>query len=187
MNQYLKIFKFLWYIKRIENLFNLSWKDNLNITLKKQFETLIHFSHFVRLEMRNFINNLQYYLLYEVFESSWNQLVQKMKEIEEQDKGLDDLIQAHSEYISGLLSKTFIEESNDLYLLILSVLKCISSYVDIQNVIFKDSENIERSQLLVTKMKNEFQEGLDKILTFLKDKKEEKYQLFLFHLDQVKL
>lgn len=184
----MKLHKFIWFVKRIENVFNLTWKDNMNVSLPKQYDKLIHSSFFVRNDMKNFINHLQYYLLYEVFESSWISLCKKLKEIDEQSKGLDNLIQAHSEYVTELITKSFIEGSNDLYVYILNVLKSISSYVDIQNVIFKDSiENIERSQLLLNKIKNEFQEGLAKILLFLKDKKDEKYQLFLFHLDQMKI
>lgn len=81
MNKYIKIFKWLWRIKRVETLLNGCWKKHMTTAhlLQKVDKTsdlngihrLLHASNVIRHEMLHFMNNLQYFLMFEVSEKSW--------------------------------------------------------------------------------------------------------------------
>jgi gamma-tubulin complex component 3 len=59
-------------------------------------------------EMVHFVSQLQYYILFEVIESSWNELQQAMHKPE---STLDDLIQAHAAYLSSITRKGLLGSS----------------------------------------------------------------------------
>ena len=53
-------------------------------------------------EMIHFVGQLQYYILFEVIESSWTEL---QKNIHEENCTLDDLITAHTKYLTSITHK----------------------------------------------------------------------------------
>ena len=106
--QYLKVFNLLWRIKRVEFSLSTTWRrcmtgsrgvlssveDNVGGDWKR--------ARCVIAEMVHFVNQLQYYILFEVIEASWDQLQMAMNK---QDSTLDDLIEAHKKYISSITHK----------------------------------------------------------------------------------
>ncbi|TGZ85706.1 hypothetical protein EX30DRAFT_393032 [Ascodesmis nigricans] len=106
--QYLKIFNFLWRIKRVEYALGTSWRrfmtgargvlravdDILGEDWKR--------TRCVVAEMVHFVNQLQYYILFEVIESSWTKL---QSTINKPNLTLDDLITAHASYLSQITHK----------------------------------------------------------------------------------
>lgn len=106
--QYLKVFNFLWRVRRVEFALNSIWRrcitgargvlgaveDKLGQDWKR--------ARCVIAEMNHFIAQLQYYILFEVIESSWDQL-----QIEMNRPGctLDDLIEAHAKYLNAITHK----------------------------------------------------------------------------------
>ena len=106
--QYLSVFNFLWRIKRVEHALGSSWQrtttgargvlKTVGKDLEKDWKT-------VRCcigEMVHFVNQLQYYILFEVIEASWNEL---QVAFTKPDSTLDDLITAHTSYIKGITHK----------------------------------------------------------------------------------
>ncbi|KAJ5561429.1 hypothetical protein N7535_004104 [Penicillium sp. DV-2018c] len=106
--QYLKVFNFLWRIKRVEFALNSTWRrcmtgargvlgnveDKVGADWKR--------ARCVIAEMIHFVNQLQYYILFEVIESSWEQL---LTAIRKPDCTLDDLIEAHTKYLNSITHK----------------------------------------------------------------------------------
>ncbi|KAK4191512.1 Spc98 family-domain-containing protein [Podospora australis] len=106
--QYLKVFNFLWRIKRVEFALASTWRkcmtgsrgvlqsndDNVTQIWKSTRGTLA--------EMIHFVGQLQYYILFEVIESSWTEL---QKNIRKEDCTLDDLIKAHTKYLTSITHK----------------------------------------------------------------------------------
>ncbi|KAK4162590.1 Spc98 family-domain-containing protein [Cladorrhinum sp. PSN259] len=106
--QYLKVFNFLWRIKRVEFALSALWRkcmtgargvlqtsdENVLQTWKSTRGTLA--------EMIHFVGQLQYYILFEVIESSWTEL---QKNIRKEDCTLDDLITAHTKYLTSITHK----------------------------------------------------------------------------------
>ena len=106
--QYLKVFNFLWRIKRVEFALSSTWRrcltgsrgvlQNSDATVTKTWKL----TRGVLAEMIHFVSQLQYYILFEVIESSWGEL---QKGIRKEGCTLDDLIKAHTRYLNDITHK----------------------------------------------------------------------------------
>ncbi|KAM0557228.1 hypothetical protein ACHAPJ_005492 [Fusarium lateritium] len=106
--QYLKVFNFLWRIKRVEFAVLSTWRkcmtgargvlQNSDPAVSQTWKS----TRGVLAEMIHFVGQLQYYILFEVIESSWGEL---QKRIQKDDCTLDDLIKAHTRYLNDITHK----------------------------------------------------------------------------------
>ncbi|KAJ3472944.1 hypothetical protein NLG97_g10616 [Lecanicillium saksenae] len=106
--QYLKVFNFLWRIKRVEFALLSTWRrcmtgargvlQNSDPEIAQTWKT----TRAALAEMIHFVGQLQYYILFEVIESSWGEL---QKRIHKEDCTLDDLIKAHGKYMDDITHK----------------------------------------------------------------------------------
>lgn len=106
--QYLKVFNFLWRVKRVEFALSTTWRrlqtgargvlgavsDKLGSDWKSARGGLA--------EMVHFVDQLQYYILFEVIEAGWEGL---QKAIRKPDATLDTLISAHTSYLRSITRK----------------------------------------------------------------------------------
>lgn len=106
--QYLKVFNFLWKIKRVEFALSYSWRRSMTGArgvLQSNDPAVLETwksTRGVLAEMIHFVGQLQYYILFEVIESSWDEL---QKGITKEDCTLDDLIRAHSKFLNSITRK----------------------------------------------------------------------------------
>lgn len=106
--QYLKIFNLLWRVKRVEFALGSTWRRCMtgargvlavvDAKVSRDWKT----ARCAIAEMIHFVNQLQYYILFEVIEASWDQL---HSTIHKQDCTLDDLIEAHTKYLKAITHK----------------------------------------------------------------------------------
>ncbi|CAK7214659.1 Microtubule-nucleating Tub4p (gamma-tubulin) complex component [Sporothrix curviconia] len=106
--QYLKVFNFLWYVKRVEFALSSTWHKCMtgargvlqtdDPAVRQAWKT----TRGTLAEMVHFVGQLQYYILFEVIEASWAVL---QKEIRREDCTLDDLISAHHAYLTSITNK----------------------------------------------------------------------------------
>lgn len=106
--QYLKVFNFLWRVKRVEFALSTTWRrlqtgargvlgavsDKLGTDWKTARGGIA--------EMIHFVDQLQYYILFEVIEAGWEGL---QKAIRKPDATLDTLIEAHTNYLKSITRK----------------------------------------------------------------------------------
>ncbi|KAK0619287.1 Spc98 family-domain-containing protein [Immersiella caudata] len=106
--QYLKVFNFLWRIKRVEFALASTWRKCMTGSrgvLQTNDDTVLQTWKSTRgtlAEMIHFVGQLQYYILFEVIESSWTEL---QKNIRKPSCTLDDLITAHTKYLTSITHK----------------------------------------------------------------------------------
>ncbi|KAK3326443.1 Spc98 family-domain-containing protein [Apodospora peruviana] len=106
--QYLKVFNFLWRIKRVEFALASTWRKCMTGSrgvLQTEEEKVLQTwksTRGVLAEMIHFVGQLQYYILFEVIESSWAEL---QKNIHKEGCTLDDLITAHTRYLTSITHK----------------------------------------------------------------------------------
>ncbi|KAI5927371.1 spindle pole body component alp6 [Camillea tinctor] len=106
--QYLKVFNFLWRIKRVEFALSSTWRKVTtgsrgvlhtdHPTVQQTWKTTRGFLA----EMVHFVGQLQYYILFEVIESSWTELQARLAR---DDVTLDDVIHAHKKYLDSITHK----------------------------------------------------------------------------------
>ncbi|KAI0134270.1 Spc98 family-domain-containing protein [Xylariales sp. AK1849] len=106
--QYLKVFNFLWRIKRVEFALGATWRkvttgsrgvlQTHHPAVQETWKT----TRGMLAEMVHFVGQLQYYILFEVIESSWTELQERLKR---EDITLDDMIHAHTTYLNSITHK----------------------------------------------------------------------------------
>lgn len=113
--QYLKVFNFLWRVKRVEFALASTWRrfmtgargvlgsvdDKVGPDWKR--------ARCAVAEMIHFICQLQNYILFEVIESSWDQL---QAAVSKPGCTLDDLIEAHTKYLNSITHKGLLGTSS---------------------------------------------------------------------------
>ncbi|KAL5545439.1 hypothetical protein UlMin_005126 [Ulmus minor] len=123
MAKYLRIFNFLWKLRRVEHALIGAWKTmkpnitshsftRLQNTVKLQLLSTLRRCQVLWDEMNHFVTNLQYYIMFEVLEVSWSNLSNEL----EVAKDLDDLLAAHDKYLNSIVEKSLLgERSQSLY------------------------------------------------------------------------
>jgi gamma-tubulin complex component 3 len=141
--QYLKVFNFLWRVKRVQFALGITWRkcmtgargvlgavgDKLGEDWKMARGAMA--------EMIHFIDQLQWYILFEVIEAGWEGL---QKEIRKPDATLDTLITAHTSYLraitrKGLLGGGHVDFTTQLH----ELLKLILAYKDAIDALWSHS------------------------------------------------
>ncbi|OOF99811.1 hypothetical protein ASPCADRAFT_161035 [Aspergillus carbonarius ITEM 5010] len=113
--QYLKVFNFLWRVKRVEFALGSIWRrcmtgargvlGSVNDKVGPDWKR----ARCVIAEMIHFVCQLQYYILFEVIEASWDQL---QASISKPGCTLDDLIEAHTKYLNSITHKGLLGSSS---------------------------------------------------------------------------
>ncbi|XP_027352163.1 gamma-tubulin complex component 3 [Abrus precatorius] len=124
MARYLRIFNFLWKLRRVEHALTGAWKTmkpncitsnsftRLQHAVKMQLVSTLRRCQVLWVEINHFISNLQYYIMFEVLEISWSNFLSEM----EVAKDLDDLLAAHEKYLHSIVEKSLLGElSQSLY------------------------------------------------------------------------
>ncbi|XP_043691114.1 gamma-tubulin complex component 3-like [Telopea speciosissima] len=118
MARYLRIFNFLWKLRRVEHALIGAWKTmkpnciSSHFFLKQESSIKLLFTSTLRRcqvlwdEMNHFVSNLQYYIMFEVLEVSWSNFANEM----DAAKDLDDLLAAHEKYLLSTVEKALLGE-----------------------------------------------------------------------------
>ncbi|XP_076946952.1 gamma-tubulin complex component 3-like [Bidens hawaiensis] len=146
MSSYLKIFSFLWKIRRVEYSILGAWKtmkpnvigSHVFTKFPKAVGSQIILTsrkcHVIWDEMNNFVMNLQSYIMFEVLEVTWSTFCDEMEAV----KDLDDLIAAHEKYLVTIIEKSLLgENSENLYKNLLKLFDVISHFTSIADRLYE--------------------------------------------------
>ncbi|GJN33848.1 hypothetical protein PR202_gb22474 [Eleusine coracana subsp. coracana] len=118
MKMYLKVFNFLWKLKRVDHSLTGVWKTmkpscivsspfyKEGTNIRTQFVSVLRKCQVLFNEMNHFVTNFQYYIMFEVLEVSWARFSDEM----DAAKDLDDLLMAHDKYLTSILEKSLLGE-----------------------------------------------------------------------------
>ncbi|KAF2665326.1 hypothetical protein BT63DRAFT_405294 [Microthyrium microscopicum] len=141
--QYLKVFNFLWRVKRVEFALGSVWRRSMTGArgvlgaVDDAFGADWKTARCVIAEMVHFVAQLQYYILFEVIESSWTDLQRAMRK---EGSTLDDLIGAHAQYLSSITRKGLLGgESADFPGQLHELLKVMLAYKDVVDQLYSTS------------------------------------------------
>ncbi|CAH8284662.1 unnamed protein product [Eruca vesicaria subsp. sativa] len=120
LSKYLRVFNFLWKLKRVEHALIGIWKTmkpncitsnsfvKLQSSVKMQLLSALRRCQVLWNEMNHFVTNFQYYIMFEVLEVSWCNFSKEM----EAAKDLDDLLAAHEKYLNSIVGKSLLGEQS---------------------------------------------------------------------------
>ena len=111
MNDYLKIFSFMWKLKKIQHSLSLAWGETMaNRTafsrLPGDLQSKFHRFNLAHHEMAHFVQNVHNYILVEVLESAWTVFLQKLKAAAD----LDELIILQRKFVRDILDKALLSD-----------------------------------------------------------------------------
>jgi len=177
MEHYHQVFSFLWSLKRVEFLLNLTWRQSTDlnhaiVTFAQyhaihvathqpyaQATSLLRHISMTRQSMMHFIINLKSYLFFEVLEGAWKTLRCRV----EQGMSLDDLIQAHDDYLDEIVQMSLLfDEDGDtaLGLHLHSLLNLALKFCTIQqNLIVVATKQVEKATELMREAERRTKQG----------------------------
>ena len=125
MSKYLRVFNFLWRLKRVEHSLCGTWqmmKPTVAHLLSSEtagggtsgaaLADMLRSCHSLRGEMHSFISNFQYYVMFEVLETSWVELEEKFAK----HSDLDEIIAAHDVFLDAVVQKALLGSKSQLVL-----------------------------------------------------------------------
>ena len=128
---YLKVFKFLFSVKRAEFMLNQYQNNRLFVAVEnKNLEKCVHEISVLRSAFRHFINNFWAYLMIECVESTWKEFYGRVVESD----SLEEMIQVHYGFLEKLINKCLINEKEVLLIIKKIILLTVKSQ-EILNVL----------------------------------------------------
>ncbi|CAI2727258.1 unnamed protein product [Schistosoma spindalis] len=130
---YLFSFNFLWRAKRMEFTLSNLWKQQLCATrlgygLQIDLSLVLHLLQLFGAEIRHFIQQLQYYINFEVLECAWENLVKQVHSAED----LSDVIKAHQAFLSNVFTRCLLDaESRQLLGQLRAIFNSILDYAQL--------------------------------------------------------
>ncbi|KAH9254422.1 hypothetical protein BASA81_007535 [Batrachochytrium salamandrivorans] len=111
LDGYFDAFGFLWRVKRVGQLLDGLWKRHAMRERRRHQATsqVRHKSNLVRAEMHHLVSNLHSYIMTEVIDASWDQLVADLQ----QASSLDDFAACHHTFLHSVLVKGLIKEDEE--------------------------------------------------------------------------
>lgn len=183
-------------MKRMEFLLSSTWKLHFGrgqrIRKKEREEMIVTDRqewNLLRNEMMHFVTHFQYYLMFEVVECSWKELVENMNQAQD----LDQLIRAHNKYIADLFKNSFLT-SQDMLKIQSKALTLIQKFCQLQEKLALGSEEtIQFKQLslqetakvisYLSTLSDEFAKVMLELLAFLNTQSSENLQSMKTRLD----
>ncbi len=108
MFTYLRVFNFLWRAKRIEYILASIWKEQMfnarRLRSIPEIFPLLHQHQIIGSEMLHFVQQVQYYINFEVLECSWDELLREVMEA----KDLDQIISAHQVFLENIVARSLL-------------------------------------------------------------------------------
>jgi len=140
LTNYLMLFNALWRGKRMEYMLSCMWTKGT--ALHKMARTLTEMgnvlqrAHLLSSEMIHFVHQLAYYTTFEVMECSWDLLEKQLG----QSSNLDEVIEAHNEFIETLVKHALLDErSRDLLTQLRAIYDRIVEFQNIQNKLYLEA------------------------------------------------
>jgi gamma-tubulin complex component 3 len=98
MEKYTQLFRYLWKSKRMEYILSCLWKNLVFCSRAsgnmKQLRNILQFVNIIQSEMIHFVQQMQYYIRFEVLECCWAVLEKKVEAAED----IDQLVEAQRQF-----------------------------------------------------------------------------------------
>ncbi|CAL4086382.1 unnamed protein product, partial [Meganyctiphanes norvegica] len=112
MRQYLILFNALWRDKHMERILSDMWKQQMATSkLCRHIPVLqgvLHSVHLLSNEMLHLVQQMAYYMTFEVLECSWHSLMSRL----ETAQSLDDIIAAHNDFLNKVFAGALLDQNS---------------------------------------------------------------------------
>eukprot|EP00057_Strongylocentrotus_purpuratus_P005521 XP_003731157.2 PREDICTED: LOW QUALITY PROTEIN: gamma-tubulin complex component 3 [Strongylocentrotus purpuratus] len=149
---YLRVFNFLWRAKRMEYVLAQVWKGQMTnakaLRAVPELSPLLHLCHVIAAEMIHFVNQMQYYINFEVMACSWDEMWKDVTEAAD----LDKIIAAHEVFLDTILRRALLdEESRPLLTQLRAIFDLIIKFQNTQEAMYTNALEELNRRLAITK------------------------------------
>ncbi|XP_033096143.1 gamma-tubulin complex component 3 homolog [Anneissia japonica] len=158
---YLRAFNFLWRAKRMEYILAQVWRGQMTYArmLKSipEMAPVLHQCHVLAAEMIYFVQQMQYYINFEVLECAWGELWKQVTGAED----LDHVISAHEVFLDTIIKRSLLDpESTRLLTQLRAIFDLIIQYQTAQEAMYKTAlEELEAREEVRKVIDTRTQEG----------------------------
>ena len=144
LSQYRTAFHMLWRLKRVEWTLGTAWRQLLALSHTRggfaaklpRLRPVFHRCTLNRARMLHVVTTLSAFLMFEVLESAWQQLGERLSKA----KCLDDVIRAHDAYLEGILQRSLLTRAHEgLNLQLQSMLQSILRFCALEDALVADA------------------------------------------------
>ena len=136
MRSYRQASTFLWRLKRVEYTLTAVWRKHCTtarLLPKLHRNATMHGAYLLRNEMVHFVYNLQYYLMFEVIETAWGQLSEKLNSAND----LEAVISAHGSFLADIERKAMLRRADEeMHLALKALFDSILQFAKAQDVLY---------------------------------------------------
>lgn len=129
MPKYQQLFKPLWRMKHLELVLSAKvWREQihgekmLRPLMRRELAATSKRLHLVTHQMVHFIHQMLYYILFEVIECQWTEMLAGVRRA----RTLDDIFAAHDRFLRQVRRDAFLENDDEIYLRMSSVFNAIA-------------------------------------------------------------
>jgi gamma-tubulin complex component 3 len=113
ISKYLRVFNFLWRVKRLEYKTCGTWKSH-KANMEKfrsmsDIYEIIHQGNIISSGMLRLLQNLNFYIMFEVLEVSWKNLCEQLQEA----KDMDHVIAATDHFLNVIVSQLLLDPESE--------------------------------------------------------------------------
>ena len=140
--QYRTVFHMLWRLKRVEWTLGAAWRQLLSFSHAKgrrelpRLQPVFHRCTLNRARMLHVVTTLSAFLMFDVLESAWLMLQDRMS----RSRCLDDVIRAHDAYLEVILQRALLTSAHEnLNLQLQSMLQAVLRFCSLEDALVADS------------------------------------------------
>ncbi|XP_077516046.1 gamma-tubulin complex component 3 isoform X3 [Amblyomma americanum] len=189
MSLYLRLFNHLWRAKHMEYVATAAWKQQMvNLKIKNrqhaaEIQPVLHQCHMVLSEMMHFMQQVQYYMVFEVIECSWAELESQVAQAQD----LDQVIHAHDDFLAALMTRALLDpESRDILSQLRSIFDQVLRFKQVQEELLaqlNSGSNNLRAQAALRMISDAYQRLVQDFLLSLSRHDDTNLQGLGFRLD----
>lgn len=177
MNSYLRLFATLWRAKRMEYILSkISQSRTTYLKLQAkvpEVTPVLYLCHITLSQMVHFVQQMQYYMAFEVMECCWADLLLKISLAQD----LDQVIAAHENFLDTLLTRALLDEES---LILRTQLKAIYDLIiHFDKIQFSFWNEVKSVAGKLDKLKEEAQINTNKDAWGITEKQREDYEVYL--------
>jgi gamma-tubulin complex component 3 len=161
MKKYLRLFNFLWRVKRVEHSLSTIWMQHMKTAVTtdglKDLRSQMHKCNLLRHEMLHLVMNFLNYIMVEVIESAWTNLMEELKGA----KDLNDIIKYHENFLNQILDKALLTQRSDpIYRQLLKIFDLVFRFKYTQEMLVNSAQE-EHQRRMALKSNKDMMEVMD--------------------------
>ena len=159
MNDYQLLFRSLFFAKHVERRLVSVWRDHLALKELPSLRGSMGRTFLLRQRMLHCLQHLIYYMMFEVIEPNWSELVRKITSTSSKEQTVDDILLVHAQFLERTMEACLIT-NRDLLSKLMRLMRTCLLFADQMNLFMKSVGIHEDRHTLAVEKQKRIQQSL---------------------------